>query len=77
MRKRRMLGKIKKLTENGFGFITPDLQEGEVRAKDVFFHARSLVSERYDDLVEGDRVEFDVIESSEKGPAASGVRTVA
>jgi cold shock protein len=64
-----MTGKIARLTERGFGFITPD--NGE---KDVFFHARSLAEGViYDDLKEGDSVTFDV-ENGPKGPAAANVQ---
>ncbi len=64
-----MKGTIARLTDRGFGFITPE--EGE---KDLFFHARSLVEGvMYDSLKEGDAVTFDV-ENGEKGPAAVNVR---
>ena len=64
-----MTGKIARLTDRGFGFITPD--NGE---KDVFFHARSLVEGlMYDDLREGDAVTFDV-ENGPKGPSAANVK---
>lgn len=66
-----MKGKIARLTDRGFGFITPD--EGD---KDLFFHARSLAEGIvYDSLKEGDVVEFDV-EQGDKGPAAVNVRVV-
>lgn len=66
-----MKGKIARLTDRGFGFITPD--EGD---KDLFFHARSLAEGLvYDSLKEGDVVEFDV-EQGDKGPAAVNVRVV-
>jgi CspA family cold shock protein len=64
-----MKGKIARLTDRGFGFITPD--EG---GKDLFFHARSLVEGlMYDSLKEGDAVSYDV-EDGDKGPAAVNVR---
>ncbi len=64
-----MKGKIARLTDRGFGFITPD--EGD---KDLFFHARSLADGlMYDSLKEGDVVMFDV-ENGDKGPAAVNVR---
>jgi cold shock protein len=60
-----MKGKIARLTDRGFGFITP-----EDGSKDLFFHARSLVDGlMYDSLKEGEDVTFDV-EQGEKGPAA-------
>ncbi len=63
-----MTGKIKRLTDKGFGFITPD----EGNGKDVFFHTSSLVGVQYSDLREGDSVTFDV-EDSPKGPRAVNV----
>lgn len=64
-----MKGKIARLTDRGFGFITPE--EGD---KDLFFHARSLVDGlMYDSLKEGDVVEFEV-EQGDKGPSAVNVR---
>lgn len=65
-----MEGRIKKLNEKGFGFITP---EGE--DKDVFFHRNDLVGCDFNDLREGDAVTFDK-EDSEKGPKAVGVKLV-
>ena len=64
-----MTGTIARLTDKGFGFITPD----EGGDKDVFFHARGLVDGlMYDDLREGDKVTFEV-EDGPKGPAATNV----
>ncbi len=64
-----MKGTIARLTDRGFGFITPETGE-----KDLFFHARSLVEGvQYDSLKEGDAVLFD-IEQGDKGPAAVNVR---
>jgi CspA family cold shock protein len=51
----------------GFGFITP-----ESGGKDVFVHANDTGGAQ---LVEGSKVEFDVIEGK-KGPQASGVKIV-
>ena len=64
-----MTGKIKRLTDKGFGFITPDDNSG----KDVFFHSSALQGVEYNDLQEGDAVSFDV-EDSEKGPRAINVQ---
>ena len=64
-----MKGKIARLTDRGFGFITPD----EGGDKDLFFHARSLAQGvMYDSLKEGDAVTYDVADG-EKGPAAVNV----
>lgn len=65
-----MTGTIKKLTDKGFGFITPEGMD-----KDVFFHSRSLVGVTFDELHEGDKVSFET-EESEKGPAATNVERV-
>jgi cold shock protein len=67
-----MTGIIKRLTDKGFGFITPD----EAGAKDVFFHSSALIDMVFDELREGDKVSFDV-EDSEKGPRAVNVQRVA
>ena len=61
-------GKIARLTDHGFGFITRDGEE-----KDLFFHANELVDVEYNDLREGDDVTFELSEGP-KGPAASQVR---
>lgn len=61
-------GKIARLTDRGFGFITRDGEE-----KDLFFHANELVDVEYNDLQEGDEVTFEVTQG-DKGPAASQVR---
>ncbi len=63
-----MNGVVKKKTDKGFGFITPDGQE-----KDLFFHSNSLVGVSFDELREGDRVSFEV-EESPKGPNAVNVQ---
>ena len=65
-----MNGVIKKLTDRGFGFITP-----EGGAKDLFFHSKSLVEVEFDSLREGDAVSFDEA-NGEKGPFADNVRKV-
>ncbi len=63
-----MNGVIKRLTDKGFGFITPEGAE-----KDVFFHVSALVDVSFDDLREGDKVTFDT-EDSDKGPRAVNVK---
>ena len=63
-----MTGVIKKKTDKGFGFITVAGQD-----KDLFFHSKSLVGVTFDELNEGDTVEFDV-EDSPKGPNAVNVK---
>jgi cold shock protein len=63
-------GTIKRLTDRGFGFIA---QEGI--DKDLFFHANELQGTDFNDLKEGDKVEFEVTESP-KGPNATQVKKV-
>lgn len=65
-----MVGKIKKLTDKGFGFIT-----GEGLQKDLFFHSNSLVGVTYNELKEGDEVSFET-EESPKGLNAVNVQLV-
>jgi len=65
-----MTGTIKKVVrDKGFGFIVPD-DGGE----DVFFHRSRLGPKMtFEDLREGDEVEFQV-RSGEKGPQAFDVK---
>ncbi len=63
-------GKIKKLSDKGFGFI-----EGE--KGDIFFHHSSVEAEGgYDSLREGQLVEY-VEGQGPKGPRAESVKVVA
>ncbi|RJQ33669.1 cold shock domain-containing protein [Candidatus Parcubacteria bacterium] len=62
-----MQGTIKKLTDKNFGFITTSDSD-----KDLFFHANELVDVRFEDLREGDAVNFEVSDTP-KGPAATKV----
>ena len=56
--------------DKGYGFISTDGEE-----KDFFFHARDLQDVHFDDLREGDIVEFEVA-NGEKGPSAVNVSRV-
>ena len=56
--------------DKGFGFLTPS--EG---GKDVFVHFRSIVSEGYKSLAEGQEVTF-IIEEGQKGLQAANVQAV-
>ena len=63
-------GSIKKLVmDKGFGFI-----EGE--PDDMFFHHSTVVEGTFEDLREGQQVEYE-IGSGPKGPRAENVRPVA
>lgn len=61
-------GKIKKLTEKGFGFIQGD-------GGDVFFHHSAVVDGDYDSLQEGQNVEYKE-GTGPKGPRAEDVRVI-
>lgn len=66
-------GVIKKLTDRGFGFISG--AEG-----DVFFHLSSLVDTQFEELHEGQQVEYELEQEGGhggKGPRAVSVKVVA
>jgi len=65
-----MQGKVARLTDRGFGFITRD--DGE---KDLFFHSKELVGVTYEELHEGDAVTFEIAEGP-KGLYAAKVSKV-
>jgi CspA family cold shock protein len=54
----------------GFGFITPE--NGD---KDCFVHYSSISGNGFRSLVEGERVEYDLVDGA-KGPAAANVAKV-
>ena len=61
-------GTVKRLVrDRGFGFIT-----GE-DGTELFFHRSALTGNAFDDLTEGQGVEFDV-ERGPKGPRAANIR---
>ena len=62
-------GKIKRITDRGFGFIEDGTD------KDMFFHSSSVQERRFDELREGQRVSYDVGQGP-KGPRAENVRVV-
>lgn len=65
-----MTGTIKRLTDKNFGFIARD--EG---GNDLFFHANNLVGVEFESLQEGDKVEFEIIDTP-KGQAADKVKNI-
>jgi len=60
-------GTIKRLTDRGFGFIAIEGND-----KDLFFHSNELKDIKFEDLKEGDKVQFEVA-SSPKGDNATNV----
>ncbi len=62
-------GTIKRLTDKGFGFI--DNGSGE----DLFFHMSSVVGVAYEDLREGQKVNYTEGQGP-KGPRAENVKPV-
>ena len=63
-------GKIVRLTDRGFGFIAREGGE-----KDLFFHSNELQNVRFNELKEGDQVQFEISESP-KGLSAVKVSRV-
>ncbi|WP_137167452.1 transcription antiterminator/RNA stability regulator CspE [Salinimonas lutimaris] len=62
------IGTVKWFNEDkGFGFISPS--DG---GKDVFVHFRSIVSDGFKTLAEGQSVSY-TVEQGQKGPQASNV----
>ncbi len=63
-------GTIKRLTDRGFGFIAVEGSD-----KDLFFHSKELQGVQFNELKEGDKVQFEVAESP-KGPNAVNVSRI-
>ena len=71
-------GKIKYISDKGFGFIEV---EGRVdsngKKSDLFFHAKSTINGTdFLGLQIGDQVSFESVESGQKGDAAVGVEII-
>ena len=62
-------GKIKKITDRGFGFI-----EGS-DGRDMFFHSSAVEGGEFSQLREGQRVSY-TIGSGPKGPCAEQVQVI-
>jgi len=54
------VGKVRRLNEKGFGFIDYD-------TKSIFFHASGMKQGSFDDLREGDEVEFEAVSDDRSG----------
>jgi len=65
-----MTGKIKTLTDKGFGFIS--MGAGK---RDLFFHSKELRNARFEDLRVGDNLEFETAEGP-KGTFATNIALV-
>lgn len=64
-------GKISRIVaDRGFGFISREGQD-----KDLFFHSKELQGVAFEELKEGDGVEFEVSDSP-KGPNATKVSKI-
>ena len=63
-------GKIVRLTDRGFGFIARDGED-----KDLFFHSNELQDVEFNDLKEGDQLQFEVSDGP-KGPSAVKISRV-
>jgi CspA family cold shock protein len=61
-------GKIKRLTDRGFGFLSTD-------GEDLFFHMSAVQGVSFESLREGQVVEYEVGQGP-KGPRAENVRVV-
>jgi CspA family cold shock protein len=64
-------GIIARIMDKGFGFIAREGQD-----KELFFHASELQNVAFDDLREGDKVSFDIVDDGEKGPRAVAVNKI-
>ena len=62
-------GKIKRITDRGFGFIDTGGRE------DMFFHSSAVEGVSFDELREGQTVEYEVGQGP-KGPRAERVQLI-
>ena len=63
-------GTVARLMDKGYGFIKIDGQ-----SKDLFFHSNELQNAHFDDIREGDVLEFEVAEGP-KGPSAVNIKRI-
>lgn len=71
---KRVIGKIIKVSEDGWGFIS----SREIKFTRIFFHWTSLKQDtlRFQDLKNGMKVEFTPVEVQDKGWRAIKIRVV-
>lgn len=71
---KRVLGKIIKVSEDGWGFISSK----EIKFTRIFFHWTSLKQDtlKFDQLKNGMKVEFTPVESEGKGYRAIKIRVI-
>lgn len=62
-------GKIKRITDKGFGFIETGT------GNDMFFHSSAVQGVSYDDLREGQTVSYEIGQGP-KGPRAENVQVI-
>ena len=63
-------GRVKRLMrERGFGFIAAE------DGREIFFHQSELQNTSFNDLHEGDQLEFDVVKG-DKGPKAENIKKI-
>jgi CspA family cold shock protein len=66
----REIGTVKWFdSKKGYGFIARET------GNDIFVHHSAIIAEGFRDLMEGERVEFTVVQG-QKGPAAAEVRKI-
>jgi cold shock protein len=64
-------GTVARKMDKGYGFISRDGEE-----KDLFFHMNELSGGSFDELQEGTKVTFEVVDGP-KGPSATNVQVAA
>lgn len=64
-------GIIARIMDKGYGFIKSD----DGAEKDLFFHMNEVQGVTFEDLKEGDKVQFEVSEG-QKGPQATKVSRI-
>lgn len=66
---KQMTGTVKRIiSDKGFGFIA------DMNGKEYFFHKSGLAGMKFEELFEGDKVDFEPDINNHKGPRAANVR---